>query len=94
MNCLVPAKLGDVYRAWLLKVNSTVSLSRTFGTVFIERVLDLFAIVVLGLACRASGRFRTAPADRRSRWCSRSVSPSVVILAGDLLTRATSAAGS
>jgi uncharacterized protein (TIRG00374 family) len=50
VNCLVPAKLGDVYRAWLLKINSTVSLSRTFGTVFIERVLDLFAIVVLGLA--------------------------------------------
>ena len=50
VNCLVPAKLGDVYRAWLLKINSPVSLSRTFGTVFIERVLDLFAIVVLGLA--------------------------------------------
>ena len=27
-----------------------VSLSRTFGTVFIERVLDLFAIAILGLA--------------------------------------------
>ncbi|HEY7590979.1 MAG TPA: lysylphosphatidylglycerol synthase transmembrane domain-containing protein [Candidatus Limnocylindrales bacterium] len=50
INCLVPAKLGDLYRAWLLKINSTVSLSRTFGTVFIERILDLFAIVVLGLA--------------------------------------------
>lgn len=50
VNCLVPAKLGDVYRAYLLKINSPVSLSRTFGTVFIERMLDLFAIVVLGLA--------------------------------------------
>jgi uncharacterized protein (TIRG00374 family) len=51
VNCLVPAKLGDVYRAYLLKINSgAVSLSRTFGTVFIERVLDLFAIVVIGLA--------------------------------------------
>ena len=40
VNCLVPAKLGDVYRAYLLKINSPVSLSRTFGTVFIERVLD------------------------------------------------------
>jgi len=49
VNCLVPAKLGDLYRAYLLKINSTVSLSRTFGTVFIERVLDLFAIVVFGL---------------------------------------------
>jgi glycosyltransferase 2 family protein len=50
VNCLVPAKLGDIYRAYLLKINSIVSLSRTFGTVFIERVLDLFAITVLGLA--------------------------------------------
>jgi uncharacterized protein (TIRG00374 family) len=50
VNCLVPAKLGDVYRAYLLKINSPASLSRTFGTVFIERILDLFAISVLGLA--------------------------------------------
>ncbi len=50
VNCLVPAKLGDLYRAYLLKINSPVSLSRTFGTVFIERVFDLFAIAILGLA--------------------------------------------
>lgn len=50
VNCIVPAKLGDVYRAYLLKINSTASLSRTFGTVFIERALDLFAIAILGLA--------------------------------------------
>jgi len=50
VNCLVPAKLGDIYRAYLLKINSPVSLSRTFGTVFIERVLDLFAIATLALA--------------------------------------------
>lgn len=50
VNCLVPAKLGDIYRAYLLKINSPVSLSRTFGTVFIERVLDLFAIATLGMA--------------------------------------------
>jgi uncharacterized protein (TIRG00374 family) len=51
VNCLVPAKLGDVYRAYLLKLNAPrASLSRTFGTVFIERLLDIFAIAVLGLA--------------------------------------------
>ncbi|HVM29991.1 MAG TPA: lysylphosphatidylglycerol synthase transmembrane domain-containing protein [Candidatus Limnocylindrales bacterium] len=50
VNCLVPAKLGDVYRAWLLRANFLVSLSRTFGTVFIERIFDLFAIAILGLA--------------------------------------------
>ena len=50
VNCVVPAKLGDVYRAYLLKMNSLASLSRTFGTVFIERILDIFAIAILGLA--------------------------------------------
>jgi len=50
VNCLVPAKLGDVYRAYLLRINSTASLSRTFGTVFIERILDIFTIAILGIA--------------------------------------------
>ncbi len=51
VNCVVPAKLGDVYRAYLLKLNAPVaSLSRTFGTVFIERLLDIIGIAVLGLA--------------------------------------------
>ena len=50
VNCVVPAKLGDVYRAWLLRLNYAVSLSRTLGTVFLERVLDLLAITVLALA--------------------------------------------
>jgi glycosyltransferase 2 family protein len=50
VNCVVPAKLGDVYRAWLLRNNYVVSLSRTFGTVFLERVLDLLAVTVLALA--------------------------------------------
>ncbi len=50
VNCVVPAKLGDVYRAYLLRLNFPVSLSKIFGTVFIERILDLFAIVLLGLA--------------------------------------------
>jgi glycosyltransferase 2 family protein len=50
VNCLVPAKLGDVYRAYLLRLNSNASLSRTFGTVFIERILDIFTIALLGIA--------------------------------------------
>jgi glycosyltransferase 2 family protein len=50
VNCVVPAKLGDVYRAYLLRLNFPVSLSKIFGTVFIERIFDLFAIVLLGLA--------------------------------------------
>ena len=50
VNCVVPAKLGDVYRAYLLKINSSASMSATIGTIFIERILDLFTIALLGLA--------------------------------------------
>jgi uncharacterized protein (TIRG00374 family) len=84
VNCLVPAKLGDIYRAYLLKINSTVSLSRTFGTVFIERVLDLFAIVTLGLAAGFVS-FRTGlPPEVQIVFGAGLVF--VMLLAGGLLT--------
>ena len=50
VNCIVPAKLGDLYRAYLLKLNSPVSATKTLGTVFMERMLDLIAIAALGVA--------------------------------------------
>jgi len=62
VNCLVPAKLGDVYRAYLLRSNFGASISRTLGTIFIERVADL--IVIAGLALAAgywSFRGRSRP---------------------------------
>jgi hypothetical protein len=50
VNCLVPAKLGDIYRAFLLRGNFGASISRTVGTVFIERVADIIIIASLALA--------------------------------------------
>ncbi|HYI67027.1 MAG TPA: lysylphosphatidylglycerol synthase transmembrane domain-containing protein [Candidatus Limnocylindrales bacterium] len=49
VNCLVPAKLGDLYRAYLLRANYAASISRTVGTVFIERIADLIVIASLAL---------------------------------------------
>src|ERR1035437_960359 len=49
VNCIVPAKLGDLYRAYLLKLNSPVSATRTLGTVLMERILDLIAVAALGV---------------------------------------------
>jgi uncharacterized protein (TIRG00374 family) len=49
VNCIVPAKLGDLYRAHLLRLNSPLSATKTLGTVFMERILDLIAIAALGL---------------------------------------------
>ena len=85
VNCLVPAKLGDVYRAYLLKINSPVSLSRTFGTVFIERdprpVRDRRRSASRRASCRSGAACR--PTSRSS---SRSASCSCSLLAGGLLT--------
>lgn len=49
-NCVVPAKMGDAYRGYLLKRNGNVSFSGTMGTIVAERLLDmimLFALLVL-----------------------------------------------
>ena len=51
VNAIVPAKLGDLYRAYLVKRSFAVSLSRTVGVVVAERVLDLvvaFALMIVG----------------------------------------------
>jgi hypothetical protein len=54
-NTLVPAKLGDAYRAYLLKKNARVSFSTTLGTVLAERVIDM--LVLFGLLFLASLTF-------------------------------------
>jgi len=50
VNCLVPAKLGDLYRAYLLKADNGASASKTVGTIFIERIADIIVIFALALA--------------------------------------------
>jgi uncharacterized protein (TIRG00374 family) len=53
-NCIVPAKLGDAYRAYLLKRASGASFSMTFGTILAERIIDtLLVFVLLGGAALA-----------------------------------------
>ena len=51
VNCLVPAKLGDLYRAFLLKGNFGHSGSKTVGTIFVERIADI--VIIFGLALAA-----------------------------------------
>src|SRR5579883_1212086 len=49
-NAVVPAKLGDLYRAYLLRQDAGVSATRTFGTVLAERLLDLIVLLLLFLS--------------------------------------------
>ena len=46
-NSLVPAKLGDLYRGYLLKKISGLSFSVSMGTVIAERLLDFVILVIL-----------------------------------------------
>lgn len=46
-NSIVPAKLGDLYRAYLLRQEIKVSVSRGVGTVLAERLLDLIVLLLL-----------------------------------------------
>ena len=46
-NVIVPAKLGDLYWAYLLRREAGLPASRTFGTVIAERLLDLIVLLLL-----------------------------------------------
>jgi uncharacterized protein (TIRG00374 family) len=46
-NCIAPAKIGDVFRAYLVKKRYGHSFTVTVGAVFAERVFDLFILYLL-----------------------------------------------
>jgi uncharacterized protein (TIRG00374 family) len=46
-NCVTVARLGDAYRAYLLKRAAGVSFAVTLGTVLAERILDLAVLVAM-----------------------------------------------
>lgn len=47
VNCVVPAKMGDVYRAYLGRIREHIPGSKAFGTVVSERLLDLCVLMIL-----------------------------------------------
>jgi uncharacterized protein (TIRG00374 family) len=53
VNCVIPAKMGDVYRAFLVRQREGVGASKALGTVIAERLLDL--TVLMGLLVIAGG---------------------------------------
>ena len=53
VNCVVPAKMGDVYRAYLARVKLGVSGAKALGTIIAERLLDLCVLMALLIAAGA-----------------------------------------
>jgi uncharacterized membrane protein YbhN (UPF0104 family) len=47
VNCIVPAKLGDAYRGYLIKQESRVSFSTALGTILAERLTDLTVLFAM-----------------------------------------------
>src|ERR671936_810193 len=62
-NCVVPAKLGDAYRAYLLKLNAGVSFSTTIGTILAERIIDVVVLFLLMLAATGLSFGRAVPGE-------------------------------
>jgi len=46
-NVILPARIGDIYRAYLTKRNQKISMSMSLGVFFSERIFDLVVISAL-----------------------------------------------
>jgi uncharacterized protein (TIRG00374 family) len=53
VNSVLPGRVGDIYRAYLLKKNGGVRISLSLGVLFSERVFDLATIASLVAVCGA-----------------------------------------
>lgn len=78
-NCLVPAKLGDAYRAFLLKQRAKTSFTGTLGTIFAERLVDLITLAGLLVASGFVVFGRHLPA-RVTDWMFLAVALGVLLL--------------
>jgi glycosyltransferase 2 family protein len=62
-NCIVPAKLGDAYRGYLLKMDAGVSFSKTFGTILAERIIDMLLLYFLMVTASSLAFGRALPPE-------------------------------
>jgi uncharacterized protein (TIRG00374 family) len=65
-NSIVPAKLGDVYKGYLLRRNYGHPLSASGGTIVMERILDVLVLAVLFSACGILAFGENIPASLRT----------------------------
>ncbi len=49
VNHLIPAKMGDLYRGLILRRREQISFSMTTGSVLAERVIDMFALLIVAI---------------------------------------------
>ena len=64
-NVVVPARLGELYRAYLLRQEAGVSATRTFGTVLAERLLDFIVLLLLFIPAAIISLHENIPSQLR-----------------------------
>jgi uncharacterized membrane protein YbhN (UPF0104 family) len=81
VNCLAPAKLGDLYRSYLVNQRFKASLSRTVGVVVAERLLDVFVVFALLLVGGYIAFGRTVLPDLRLVYLSAALLAALIVAA-------------
>jgi uncharacterized protein (TIRG00374 family) len=46
-NSIVPAKIGDMYKSYLLKKYNSAPISTSLGTIVVERIFDIAVLLIL-----------------------------------------------
>lgn len=89
VNNLVPLRIGEVVRAWYVSRESGVSTSALFGTVVLERVIDVVSVVLMALGALAFAGFGTSDEsnDLLSRGALLLLPAGLVPLVGLMLLR-------
>jgi uncharacterized protein (TIRG00374 family) len=87
VNNLVPLRIGEVVRAWYVAREGGVSASALFGTVVLERVIDVVAVVLLALGALSFAGAGSAESSLLSRGAILLLPAGLVPLVGLILIR-------
>lgn len=87
VNNLVPLRIGELVRAWYVSRESSVSASAVFGTVVLERVLDVVAVVLIALGALSFASAGSAESSLLSRGAILLLPAGLIPLVGLVLLR-------
>ena len=87
VNNLVPLRIGEVARAWYVARESGSSASALFGTVVLERVIDVVSVVLLCFAVLSFARAGSPESSFLSRGAILLLPAGAIPLGGLILLR-------
>lgn len=59
VNIIIPARFGELLKAWLVSRKYSLSGSYVLGTVVIEKIFEMFSVVILGVLAPLFFTFQT-----------------------------------